>query len=47
MKIPVGGKTIINVPGWAVVVGGLIVDNVIANICKTKMYKYTIAKDEK
>ena len=47
MNIPVGNKKIINVPGWAVVVGGLIIDNMVANICRTVYSTKCVAKNEK
>ena len=42
MRITKGDKTIV-IPGWALFVGALIVDNIVANICKastvTKLLK--------
>lgn len=42
MRITKGDKTV-NIPGWALLVGALVVDNIVANICKTVCYK----KEEK
>lgn len=47
MNIPVGNKKVINVPGWAVVVGGLIIDNMVANICRLVYATKAITKKEK
>lgn len=37
MKITKGDKTII-IPGWALVVSALVVDNIVTNICKAKSF---------
>ena len=42
MKITKGDKTI-NIPGWTLLVGALVLDNIVANVCKastvTKLLK--------
>ena len=38
MKITKGDKTIV-IPGWALLVGALVVDNAICNVCKLISYK--------
>ena len=48
MKITKGDKTI-NIPGWALFVGALVVDNIVANVCKTVSYRNhcnTMKKEE-
>lgn len=41
MKVPVGNKTVIQVPGWSVVVTALILDNTITNVIRLKAMKIT------
>lgn len=38
MKITKGDKTI-NISGFALFVGAVILDNIVANVCKTVSYK--------
>lgn len=47
MKIPVGNKTVVQVPGWAVVVTALIIDNVATNIIRLKAWQIVENAKEK
>ncbi len=38
MKIGKGDKYVY-IPGWALIVGALLVDNVVCNVCKVAAYK--------
>ena len=46
MRIVKGDKTI-DIPNWALLVGALVIDNIIANVCRTKALKATVQKDKK
>ena len=45
MRITKGDKTV-SIPAWAVVIGLLVVDNVVVNVCKTVGIS-KLAKSEK
>lgn len=38
MRITKGDKTI-NIPGWTLFVGALVLDNIVVNACKTISYR--------
>lgn len=38
MKITKGDKTV-SIPGWALLVCALVVDNIVANVCKVMVAK--------
>lgn len=46
MRIIKGNKTI-DIPNWALLVGALVVDNVVANLCKTSAYKKLLKTEQK
>lgn len=46
MKITKGDKTIV-IPGWTLLVGALVVDNIVANVCKTSAYKKFLKTEKK
>lgn len=35
----VGKDKTIDIPNWALLVGVLVIDNIVANVCKTKAFK--------
>ena len=47
MNVPVGNKTVIKVPGWAVVATALILDNTITNIIRLKALSIASKNQEK
>ena len=46
MRIVKGDKTI-DIPNWALLVGILAVDNIVANVCRTKAFKAITKKEKK
>ena len=38
MNITKGDKTF-RIPGWALIIGALVVDNIVVNVCNTINYK--------
>lgn len=46
MKITKGDKTI-NIPSWTLLVGALVVDNVVANVCKATVAKKLLKTEKK
>lgn len=46
MNIKKGDKTI-NIPGWAILVGLLVVDNLATNVCKIANNKVLVKLSEK
>lgn len=46
MRITKGDKTI-DIPNWTLFVGALVVDNIVANVCKTSVAKKLLKTEKK
>lgn len=46
MRIAKGDK-VIDIPNWALLVGILAVDNIVANICRSNAFKAITKKEKK
>ena len=46
MRITKGDKTIV-IPGWTLFVGALVVDNIVANVCKASIVKKLLKAEKK
>lgn len=46
MRITKGDKTIV-IPGWTLFVGALVLDNIVANVCKTSAVTKLLKAEKK